>query len=451
VIVERLFSIFQPQWVGLYFRDEQTGALQLKTSKGERGDPSIHESHAASVSLIAERKVKGVLSVAWSREAARPTLEDEHLLERLSPQVSSAIDNAWLYAELRSLNAALESKVKSRTNELESRNAELERALQDLKATQAQLVQSEKLAGLGQLTAGLAHEINNPLAYAIANTAIARERLPAIERLLLVHEAAFEAARASSSEAALAAARRAIDVVGGSARFREDVQAFEADVHGLPADRAARLAMEFLRYLKTADATLTTPELPALGLSALLEKALGGLERVKNIVLDLRTFARMDEASFQDADLDEVVGCSLGIVEHLARSKGIALEVSYASAGRYSCFPAKLSQVVMNLVTNALQATKAGGQVRVSTFETEAGPVIEVVDSGCGIASNDLTRIFDPFYTTKAVGEGTGLGLSISYQIVREHDGRIVVQSEPNRGSTFRVELPPRANIESRT
>jgi signal transduction histidine kinase len=256
-----------------------------------------------------------------------------------------------------------------------------------LRETQAALVQTEKLAGLGRLAAGVAHEINNPIAYVTNNLAVLRR----------------------DTQSALAV-----------------LDAYQSG----DAAAAAKLA-------KAADLGYFRDTFPRL-----CDKTLEGLHRVRDIVRNLRDFARLDEAEFKEADLNAAVLSSIEIVAHQAREKGVKLETAFQPLPPVLCHPGKVNQVFLNLLANAIQATESGGSVTARSRPDPAGVVVEVSDTGCGIQPEHRSRLFEPFFTTKPIGQGTGLGLSVSFGIVRDHGGAIEVESEVGRGTTFRVRLP---------
>ena len=397
---------------------------------------------AAAVPLMAERKVKGVLALTWPPDEERPTPQDLRMLEGLASQVAAAIDNAWLYSELKQFNARLEQKVRDRTAELDESNQQLSQTLDELKQTQTQLVQNEKMASLGQLTAGIAHEINNPLAYSISNIALAKDRLAAIERYAQLLTTRADMAAQTDPDDQVRLAVRFIDSLADDPRYREDALAFRADLSATPSHTQPDLVREFLRYVSAREAHESSLPEAVASLERLLDRGGEGLHRVKNIVLDLRSFSRLDEAQFQLASIDDGIAGTASIVTHLAKERRVQLEHHRGISESYACFPAKLNQVILNLLTNALQATEPGGTVTVSTSEQAGGPRIEVRDSGCGIPEAHLSKVFDPFFTTKPVGHGTGLGLSISYKIIEEHKGKIQVTSTVGSGTCFTIDLP---------
>lgn len=270
-------------------------------------------------------------------------------------------------------------------------------AHQALKATQSRMVQSEKLASLGQTVAGVAHEINNPLAFVINNVAVLERDLSDVGKLHRLYREA---------ESKLAAV---------DPQFAEEV-------------RNAREAV---------DLDYTIENLPGI-----LCRTREGLKRIQRIVADLRLFARIDETELNEVDLNEGIESSLTIIEGLASKRGVTLKMDLEPLPHIRCFGAKINHVVINLLSNAIDACGHEGEVLVRTRPEPRAVAIEVIDNGCGIPSEIRDKIFDPFFTTKQIGQGTGLGLSISYGIVQEHGGTIEVESEPGKGSRFTVHLP---------
>jgi signal transduction histidine kinase len=269
----------------------------------------------------------------------------------------------------------------------------LERTLaeqnQALRQTQAALVQSAKLAGLVQLAAGLAHEINNPIAYIGNNLAV-------LQRDVLAALAVLDGYRAGHAETA--------------ARLEQDMD--------LPFVRDA--------------------------LPRLFETTLAGLRRVRDIVGNLRDFARLDEADFQEADLNAAVRSTLEILGPEFTARQVRLQTHLGELPPVLCHPAKINQVFLNVVLNAVQACVPGGTVEVRTAARPEGVEVAIRDDGSGIAPEHVPRLFEPFFTTRPVGQGKGLGLAVSFGIIRDHGGSIDVESAPGKGSVFRIRLPLR-------
>ena len=180
---------------------------------------------------------------------------------------------------------------------------------------------------------------------------------------------------------------------------------------------------------------------PREAIRKLLSRSREGTERVKNIVMDLRGFSRMDQAELSDADLNAELARTLGLMEPRFKD-GIQVERSFGALPHVRCYPAQLNQVFMNLVMNACDALEGRGTLRVETEPREAGVRISIADDGPGIPPAVRARIFEPFFTTKPVGQGTGLGLSISHGIVERHGGSLTVECPPEGGTVFRIDLP---------
>ena len=274
-----------------------------------------------------------------------------------------------------------------------------------LKAAQSRMVSTEKLASLGQLVAGVAHEINNPLAFVSNNVAV-------LERDLL-------------------------DLVTLIGLFRQARAAGESEV-----DRAA-IDERIGQVCEQLDLDYCLENLPRI-----IDRTREGLRRIERIVKDLRLFARVDEGEWNEVDLNPGIESSVNMVQGYARKRGVKVVADYGALPAVRCRAARLHQVVVNLLMNAIDACPAEGTVTLHTgIDPELEAVrVEVADTGSGIDPAIRERIFDPFFTTKPIGEGTGLGLSISYGIVEEHGGTIEVQSTPGAGSCFTVRVPIRAH-----
>jgi len=281
--------------------------------------------------------------------------------------------------------------------ELQTLNATMQRINGMLEDAQNQVIQSEKLASIGQMAAGVAHEINNPLAFALSNLGSLEAYLANLFALLDAYVEA-DAAIDAPGNAALAAARK----------LRAGV-----DVAFLRSD--------------TADLVAESRE---------------GLLRVKRIVQDLRDFSRGGAEEVRQAlDIHDALDRTLNIVRNELKYKANIVR-EYGALPEIECVPSRLNQVFLNLLVNAGQSIDGVGTITISTGVDGDEAWIAVADTGCGIPPENLNRIFDPFFTTKPVGQGTGLGLSVSHSIVRKHGGRLDVESEVGRGTRFTIRLP---------
>jgi two-component system, NtrC family, sensor kinase len=282
-------------------------------------------------------------------------------------------------------------------------DSELMHVNSQLSKAQAQLMQSEKLASIGQLAAGVAHEINNPIGYIFSNFGTLEKYLADLFKMLGAYEEA---------EASLAGTPTGIRL----AALREELE------------------MEFLKE-----------DIPSL-----MSESKEGITRVRTIVQNLKDFSRVDtDRTWVMADLHHGINSTLNIVNNEIKYKADVVK-QYGAIPDIECLPSELNQVFMNLLVNAAHAIQADrGAITIRTG-TEGDRVwVEVADNGKGIAKENLGRIFDPFFTTKPVGVGTGLGLSLSYGIVTKHLGKIEVSSEVGVGTTFRITLPIRQAVET--
>ncbi|TRZ94590.1 MAG: PAS domain S-box protein [Rhodocyclaceae bacterium] len=289
-----------------------------------------------------------------------------------------------------------EQQVQAQGEHLEKVNAELVAANTQLKDAQNQLLQSEKMASIGLLAAGVAHEINNPIGYVYSNLGTLEKYLADIFAVVRKYEAAEH-------------------LMDGHAEEIEDVRQFKAQVD--------------LDYLKE-------------DIQSLLAESREGLMRVRKIVRDLKDFSHIgSDEEWQWADVKAGLESTLGVVWNELKYKCEVVK-EYADLPLILCLPSQLNQVFMNLMVNAAQAIEVHGIVTLRTGQEEDQIWVEIADTGKGVAPENLARLFDPFFTTKPVGLGTGLGLSVSYSIVEKHHGKIEVHSELGKGATFRVWLP---------
>lgn len=258
---------------------------------------------------------------------------------------------------------------------------------EQLELVNRQLLQSEKMAAIGQLAAGVAHEINNPVGYVYSNL--------------------------QSLDSYLTDLFRLTDAVDSAASL-EDLRAIKQNID--------------YTYLKD-------------DLKDLLTESREGIERVKNIISAMKDFSHIEEEAFRPADLHRGIETTLNVVNNELKYKAEIVR-EFDTLPEVECIISQINQVVMNLLVNAAQAIDDFGRVTIRTRHRNDTVVIEVEDTGHGISRDNLNRIFEPFFTTKAIGKGTGLGLSLSFNIVEKHNGHIEADSTPGKGTCFRVTLP---------
>jgi len=295
--------------------------------------------------------------------------------------------------ELRRHRDQLEELVQSRTEKLRQATRELEEQ-------QMQLIHAEKMASLGQMAAGVAHEINNPVSYVTSNLGRLDEYVASLTPLLQL--------------------------------LGELLDAHEKESPGRAEELLARLRAQW----EQGDVEFILEDLPEL-----IEESQVGTRRIKEIARSLRTFAREDSGKPELVDVNEELESTLRMVWNELKYK-CEVKRDFGTLPRVSCHPTQLTQVFANLMVNAAHAIETRGELRLRTRQEGSEVVVEIEDTGKGMAPETLKKLFTPFFTTKPRGQGTGLGLSISYGIIARHQGRIDVKSEPGQGSTFTIRLP---------
>ncbi|MDP8213053.1 MAG: ATP-binding protein [Candidatus Zapsychrus exili] len=283
---------------------------------------------------------------------------------------------------------------------LKSMLSDLKGANEKIKDAQNQLVQSEKLASLGQLSAGIAHEINNPIGFISSNFETLEQYVEGYSEIL-----------------------RAVDSLKNSV--------MEKDI-----DKAVQISEDILVLEDKINLSFISSDIDNL-----IRESKSGIERIKKIVQDLRIFSRKDEGQMEDRNIEEILDGSINIVWNEIKYKS-ELKKEYGDIGLVRCNAQKLGQVFINLLVNAAQSIEEKGEIIIKTRKDNEFAYIEVKDSGDGISEENINKIFDPFFTTKEVGKGTGLGLSVSYDIIKQHKGDVEVVSEQGKGTSFIIKLP---------
>lgn len=286
------------------------------------------------------------------------------------------------------------TELKQISEEIDMKNKELEKAYSELKASQSKILQQEKMASIGQLAAGVAHEINNPMGFISSNIGTFGKY---IDKLIELINAQSEIIKAFNS----------------------------LEYSNVVKEKREMLKIDYI----------------IKDIKDLIKESLGGTERVKKIVQNLKSFSRIDEADYKHADINECMESTLNIAWNEIKYKAKVIK-EYGDMPLTKCYPQQLNQVFLNLLLNAVQSIEKQGIISIKTWSNNGSIMVSVADTGCGIPQENLDRIFEPFFTTKEVGKGTGLGLSITYDIMKKHKGDITVESEIGKGTIFTVKIP---------
>jgi predicted ATPase/signal transduction histidine kinase len=363
------------------------------------------------IPIINQSKILGIIYLENNLTTGAFTRSRVELLKLLTTQAAISLENAILYTNLAEANEnleeynhKLEEKVAVRTQELNEKNQHLQQALEELQRTQTQLIQSEKMSSLGQMVAGIAHEINNPINFIHGNITHASEYVKDLLDVISVYQQEYP--------------------------------------HPSPLVEEKNGAV---------DVDFLLEDLPKL-----LDSMKVGSSRIRNIVLGLRNFSRLDESDMKPVDIHEGIDNTLMILQHRINGKNerpeIAVIKEYGQMPQVSCYAGQLNQVFMNILSNAIDALDEGignsklhtPTIRIRTELVNNQTVkIQIADNGVGMTETVRQKVFDPFFTTKPVGSGTGLGLSISYQVVVDkHKGQLSCNSTPGEGTEFVIEIP---------
>lgn len=376
------------------------GTTEYFMELGRRGEIEVQKAGKPavcwlSVPLLIDEEVIGLIVVQSYDESVVYGPADMELLNFVGSQVARTLHRRHAAESLQAAHALLKQRVEDRTRELHARNAELEVANANLKDAQEQAIQSEKLASIGQLAAGVAHEINNPIGYVNSNLSTLQ---------------------------------------GYTSQLLNAIEAYAVEI-GRAGDSASMARVEEIRSRFDLDFL-------SEDLRQLLAESREGIERVCKIVHDLKDFSRSDRGSaWVRADINAGLESTLNIVSNQLKYKAQIIK-SFAELPLVECLPSELNQVFLNVLMNAGQAISERGIITVTTGASDDKVWIAIGDDGEGIPADVLPKIFDPFFTTKPVGSGTGLGLAISYGIVTKHHGTIEITSDVGEGTLMRIELP---------
>ncbi len=299
--------------------------------------------------------------------------------------------------KIRQNYSSLELQVAERTDEIKT-------AYEDLKESQEQLIQSEKMASLGQMVAGVAHEINTPLGYVTSNVDLLKQNITDLSQIISDLGTVNDAVRKPK---------------------RDNTE-------------ITKKLMQSLKTYKNAEG----PELIQES-TQLLTDGLYGLNEISKLVLGLKDFSRLDRQTTEQVNINDCIESSLTIASNHITENNVHINKQFNDLPSIACFPSKLNQLFLNIVTNACQAmTEKGGELVIKTEQQGSNIVIHFNDNGIGMDEKTQQHIFDPFFTSKEVGEGTGLGMSIAYKIIQAHKGEINISSELNKGTNISIQLP---------
>ncbi|MDJ0554014.1 MAG: AAA family ATPase [Microcoleaceae cyanobacterium MO_207.B10] len=381
------------------------------------GDPYFIEQKPKSIvctPLLNQGKLIGVLYLENKLTIAAFTPSRLEIIKLICTQAAISIENAQLYRKLEAYSHNLEHKVEERTQALTQKTTQLKSTLKTLRSTQAQLIQSEKMSSLGQLVAGIAHEINNPINFIHGNLTPAKKDVESLMELIELYQKLYP-------------------------QKMPEIQS-----------KMEEIELDFV-----------VNDLPKI-----LSSMKRGSERIREIVLSLRNFSRLDESEIKSVDIHSGIDSTLLILEHRLKGYGKSSDINikiikeYGELPLIQCYASELNQVFMNIINNAIDTLaevlesesesesesdiKIKPSITICTYCQDAEKVqIKIIDNGLGIDKSVQNRIFDPFFTTKPIGKGTGLGLSISYSIIVEkHGGQLTCNSVLGKGTEFLIEIP---------
>src|SRR6478672_1736283 len=412
-----------------YLSYRLTGFIKTAYQQQEEANQAFDQAEKLRILIIIFSTLSAIIIAAFlavytSRLIARPLVEVTQIAQRVTQEANFTLkvpvttdDEVgtlatslnqliqWVSEYTHQLEAAhetLEQRVAERTEELSQKHQQLEQAhqqisdvLQNLQKTQSQLIQTEKMSSLGQMVAGVAHEINNPVNFIRGNMDYVNNYTTDLLNLIKIYQQ----------------------------QYPQKNEAIQNELESIDLDFLLEDLPQILHSMKT------------------------GVERICQIVLSLRNFSRLDESEIKSTNIHEGIDSTLLILNHRLK-QGVKIIKQYGDLPLVECYPAQLNQVFMNIINNAIDALleQDSGKERQIVIQTEIldqhSVDIHIRDNGPGISQEIQSKLFDPFFTTKSIGKGTGLGLSICYQIVEKHQGKVRVSSEPGQGTEFEIMLP---------
>ena len=391
-----IYSVARSQEIGVF--DNLSNSPQLA---GDRYIITHQPKSVLCTPISKQGKVIGILYLENNLTEGAFTRDRVETLQLLTSQAAISLENARLYQQIDNYSHNLEAEVARKTEDLNQKAQDLEQTLKNLQETQAQLIHSEKMSSLGQLIAGIAHEINNPVGFIIGNLEHTENYVKNLLSLLTLYQEEYP------------------------------------EPSGVIQAKIEEIELEFIWE----------------DLTKVLQSMKGGSARISQIILSLRNFSRLDEAEMKAVDLHHGIESTLMILQNRFKGSANKPEVKvmkeYGNLPNVTCYASQLNQVFLNILTNGLDALKDSSQlvknpqIMIRTKVIDNNKVqISIGDNGSGIPAHIQEQIFDPFFTTKPVGKGTGLGLAVSYAIVKKHRGKLTCNSTVGKGTEFGIEIP---------
>lgn len=385
--------------------------IQKIFSDQKSGD-DIRECLSETLNLVAGGRIGQLSEIFQKLTITPPKIVSGEIQYRkiknvpFSIQTENGVLRGCFFIDLMNLDLA--DSYRTIIQGLKVANEQLSSANQRLVEQQTQLVHSEKMASLGMIAAGVAHEINNPLAFVVSNTNVLGSYVDAMRNLLGGYDHLLQVVAAGKPDETKSEIERISEL-----KKREDISFVLEDTQKLLGDSKF------------------------------------GLDRIKGIVSGLKRFSRVDDGGLKRVQINEEIQNALMLLQNELKYK-CTVNPNLKATREVECFPSEINQVLVNLIVNAAQAMKSsGGVLEVSTEDAKDAVLIRVKDNGVGISAENLPKLFSPFFTTKPAGEGTGLGLAISYGIVHKHGGKLLVESSVGVGTQFTIEIPYKAVVSS--